>query len=554
MVILLVASAASAGSKDNSANAKIQEVIYGDFLETRYAVAERKIRSIIKACGSDCSKATLAKAWMYVGIVRATGKLDDAEEAFKKALQTDPRVKLDTDLESAEVTTAWESAQASMGGGGGDDGGDDDGDDDGDDGGDDDGESLPEEGCAPVVKEVEKGRPIPVTCPADRDAKSAKLRYKEYGSDRWQDIPMRKRGKRFQATIPCEATAILGTVKYYVRTKDREDETIDEFGSRRTPNEIKIVAQTDEEPPAFPGKEPPDICGERIICPPGMSGPECEGEGAGGGECRGGFQSKAWGMTCEESCECENGLNCMNGTCDSASACESDSDCGGGECVSGACTAASKPEAGDEPKNWVGVQFAIDLAWVSSGANACDPDIGDDNITCYPPGQDQQYKPPAGKFVENGVINGGFALATMRIMASYDRLLTPNIDLGARLGFAFRGGPPANGKSFLPVHVEGRAVWRFIPSGILNPYAGLAGGVAQVDAMKEVDAQVTPPVQKIGKLDAWKKVGTGFAAITGGVYYSLSREMAIQANLDAMLFFPSSGFVLEPSVGLVYGF
>jgi hypothetical protein len=542
-VFVLAASAASAAPKDKAANAKIEEAIYEDYLATNFKKAEKKLRGIIKACGSKCSKAVVAKAWMYVGIVRATGSLPGADSAFEKALQTDPRVKLDEDIASDEARADWASAQASMGGGGGDD---DDGVDLEEEGGDDEGGTE----CTPTVTEVEKGRPIPVSCPADPDAKSGQLRYKEFGSDRWETVKMRKRRGQYQATIPCTATGILGKVRYYVRTKDRDGETIDEFGSRRSPFELDIVAETDEEPPAFPRKDPPDICEESVECPPGMPG--C------GQECSGGFQTKGWGTSCDESCECEDGLSCLNGSCETGAACSSDSDCGDGSCEDGVCKDdVTKPKSGDVPVNWVGVQFGIDLAWMSAGADVCNPP-GTDNITCYKSGTDDRYLPPDGYEVETGVINGGFALATLRIMASYDRLITPNIDLGGRLGFAFRGGPPANKTSFMPVHVEGRATWRFLPDGIINPYAGVAGGMAQVDAKKQVDAQLVKagesdvPIK--GDLDAWKKVGTGFAALTGGAYYNFTREMALQVNVNLMYFFPSSGTVLEPSLGVIYGF
>ena len=545
-VFALAASAASAAPKDKAANAKIEEAIYEDYLATNFKKADQKLRGIIKACGKKCSKSVIAKAWMYVGIVRSTSGEPDAEGAFKKALQTDPRVKLDQDIASDDAREAWANAEASMGGGDG--GGDDSGvvlsddDDDDDDGGGGEGSSTE---CSPSVTEVERRRPIPVSCPADPDAKAGELRYKEFGSDRWQTVKMRKRRRQYQATIPCTATGIEGKIRYYVRTKDAQGDTIDEFGSRRAPFEIDIVRDTSEQAPAYPGRDAPDICEESVECPPGMPG-------CGPQECKGGFQSKGWGTSCDESCECEEGLGCINGSCETASGCTSDSDCGDGTCVDGKCEGADQPDEGGELKNWVGVQFAIDWAWLS-GDNVCDPTNKNNAFTCFKRGTSDKYKgkPLSGPNTGNA-IGGGFALATMRILASYDRLITPNIDLGARLGFAFRGGPAADNASFLPVHVEGRATWRFIPGGIINPYAGIAGGAAQVDAKKEIDVVTEGVGQE--PLDAWKKVGTGFVAATGGFYYEFQREMALQVNLDLMYFFPSSGFVLEPSVGLVYGF
>jgi len=365
-VIVFAASAASAAPKDKAAKAKIEEAIYEDYLATNFKKAEKKLRGIIKACGKKCSKSVVAKAWMYVGIVRSTGDLPGADAAFEKALQVDPRVKLDEDIASEEAREAWANAKDAMGDVGS-------GSDDIDLGEDDEGGEEATE-CTPTVGEVEKRRKIPVSCPADPDAVSAQLRYKEFGSDSWQTLKMRKRRGQYQATIPCAATAIAGKLRYYVRTKDEEGETIDEFGSRRNPMEIQVVAESDEEPPAFPGKEAPEMCQEDIECPPGMPG--CEQE------CKGGFQSKGWGTSCDESCECEDGLSCINGSCETGASCESDSDCGDGTCEDGVCKEEKTSSSGDEHKNWVGVQFAIDWSWVSAGSDACDPSVSDNNITC----------------------------------------------------------------------------------------------------------------------------------------------------------------------------
>jgi hypothetical protein len=56
-----------------------------------------------------------------------------------------------------------------------------------------------------------------------------------------------------------------------------------------------------------------------------------------------------------------------------------------------------------------------------------------------------------------------------------------------------------------------------------------------------------------GQVNAWKKMGQVFATAGGGVQFALSSRFALQGNLNAMLMFGASGFVLEPSIGAAYG-
>ena len=55
------------------------------------------------------------------------------------------------------------------------------------------------------------------------------------------------------------------------------------------------------------------------------------------------------------------------------------------------------------------------------------------------------------------------------------------------------------------------------------------------------------------KLDAWKKLGQGFAAGGGGIVYAINPQLGVQANFNFMYMLGSSGPVLEPSLGLIYG-
>jgi hypothetical protein len=167
-----------------------------------------------------------------------------------------------------------------------------------------------------------------------------------------------------------------------------------------------------------------------------------------------------------------------------------------------------------------------------------------------------------------GSVAGGFRLATTRLLIGYDRVLFPSLSIGLRAGYAIGGGPAEpNGAAFVPIHAEARGTYFFAPvqAGKLRPYATLGGGLAQVDS--SVTTQVidrcaeptgTPPctVGQIAKsrVTVWKKTGTTFGALGAGAIYPLSEHSGINAELRAVLLFPSSGMSVSLQGGYVHGF
>src|SRR5690606_20286185 len=180
---LLIAPAALAQStRDTSANQQIDEAADMHYLATDFDKAEGVLLGTVKACEDKCSPQTLARAWMYVGIVRGSGRSDipGAKEAFQSAVALDPDVRLDAALATAETQTAFNEVAGS-------------------------GPVTPAapppaqvpaepedvaavpsgEGlfCTPDVPEIETRRPIPVECRTDEEATSMELRYQSFGSD-----------------------------------------------------------------------------------------------------------------------------------------------------------------------------------------------------------------------------------------------------------------------------------------------------------------------------------------------------------------------------------
>ena len=263
----------------------------------------------------------------------------------------------------------------------------------------------------------------------------------------------------------------------------------------------------------------------------------------------------------------------------------------------------------------VGLHFAPDV-WVTSatkdvcgynstinGTYAC-YQAGQTSIDTSPSGADSMVAPGAlGVPGYAGNINSGMALATMRILASLDYALTPNVTVGGRAGYALHGGPPSikydsgvpsQSTKFFPIHAEARAAYWFKPLSIpgIHPYIHLGGGMAQVDGKVTVQAyrqavspcKLGPPAQQttingttytcsVGvwpfntngqpfkgsanytqvSYDAWRKMGQGFGTIGGGAIFPLGDNGGVQLNLNIMFMLPSSGTVLEPSLGYVIG-
>ena len=82
-----------------------------------------------------------------------------------------------------------------------------------------------------------------------------------------------------------------------------------------------------------------------------------------------------------------------------------------------------------------------------------------------------------------------------------------------------------------------------------------AGRQAFLDCIAAQDAYAAEndPDLPEKTLDAYRKLGNGFVTAGGGVLFALGGDAALQVNLNAMLMTPSVGFVIQPSLGLVYG-
>ncbi len=583
-MLLVAAPALAQFTRDKAAQKKLEEAINQHYFGTDFDKAEGVLTGTIKACEDKCSPQTLAKAWMYVGIVRGSGKQDmnGAREAFMNAIALDPQATLDEAIASPETKTVWAEITGTAaapptpppvtdGGTGG----------------------TPIKGrkvagnmeCTLEATEIQKRYPVEFACTTEEEAAEAELRYKPFGSEKWEKKKMRKKGDYFVAQIPCDATMDVGDLKIYIRASGEEG-IVDQWGKKSEPVVLKVVNKTDQEVPSLPDKDPPDRCAEKVECPPDFPG--C---GKGAAAKRG---DKPWGSACEADVECQQGLACVNGSCEEGQSCEVDEDCSAGTCVGGTCAGGAGGGGGDTgPKGpykkiWVGLHVAQDLAIVGGDDVCSQRSQAEEGFACF-------FTDETGTLVQYGFdpqpgfankINTGLAPGTTRFLLSGDYALTDKIMVGARLGYAIGGGPATvdaanNEIKFLPIHAEARGSFWFnrVPGKGLHPYVHVGAGMAQVDAKLPVTIRdcsrlggvdIPPDSPQYSncatgeggaiqphdplELDAYKKLGQGFGGLGGGAVYGLTDTLGIQLNLNIMFMMPTSGIVIQPSLGGVYGF
>jgi hypothetical protein len=541
--LVLWGTFAFAAPRDKAAQKKIEEAIYTDFLNTDFDGAEGLLLGTIRACEDKCSPSLVAKAWMYVGVIRGSGRNDlaGATEAFTTALGIDPNVALDNEIATDPVKAAFAKVKGGA-------------------------TTAPPPAagtppsaaasgaftCAPAPTEIQTRRPFPLQCEADDKIQKVELHFKTPNGG-WQTASMQLHEGSFRGMIPCAATQNPGSLQYYVEGLDSDGNAAAEYGSEDAPKSVDVMSETTADPPAYPEEQPPARCSASDIGPPSSAGTA--------GAC-GGFEEACGASDC-----CTEGLTCNDGVCERE---------------------GGKKKKSGYPKNLVGVHFGFDIPYVSS-TGACTADASQhDNFVCF--NGNQTYGaigtntgPPS--LAAQGKISGGFTFATMRVMASYERLFG-GLGLEARLGFAFNGGQtPQGGSAFLPVHAEARLkAWLRGAAGFqspgFRPWLHIGGGVAQVDAKVNVDivdcapAYAMSPAQGGGcsstsdpliargyaggrpplHVVATKQLGQEFGTVGGGVMYAVTENHGAVLNLNLMIPFPSVSFVFEPSIGYEYMF
>jgi len=560
LVLLLSLPALGQFKRDASANQKIDEAINTHYLMMELDKAEAMLKDIVAACEDQCSAATKAKAWMYVGLVRGSGKNDmaGATEAFATAKGIDPNVRLDEGLATPDTKAAFDSTPGGSGAPAaaapaaaaaaapppslpaGDVPGD----------------ML----CTPEVTEVATRMPIPISCQSALNPVSAVLKFKEYGSSDWKKVDMQKVGDTFQAEIPCDLTGVAGPLEWYVGAKDKNDEYIDQYGSKKQPAHFNL-SDTGSTDLAYPGQAPVARCASNDDCPPDFPG--CSNSPA--RECG----DADWGASCKNSTECKCGLACDGGTCVQAASCSSDGDCKSGEsCFDGYCGVAGGASAyGPPKKHWLGLSFGADVTFIG-GENLCS---GDRNATYSSFCLLSDGNPYPGMEDNPDEVNIGLGptMGQLRVKLSYDFAATDRITVGGRVGFAFLNAPtPVAGavdgqnppqpiSGFMPIHLEGRVAYSFMPLSKpgLRVNAFLNGGLMEVSTAVPLPADGAANSGRGLPLYVHKRaglIGFGGGATLG---YAIQPHMVLALETGVVLLVGQyvPNVAIQPALTFTYG-
>lgn len=590
-------STAHAAPKDAAAQKLQGDAMNSDYLGTNFTGAESKLQKALKTCGeTGCSPAVVAKLHRDLGVVYIGGmnKPDQGKAEFAAAQKADPAVALDKDLTTPDIQKAWDEvkkkgAKAAPA----------------------DEEEEEEEEPKPKPKPKKKASsdgdlvhtppaeqailtpvPIFVELPDDVEAVKVQVRYKPFGTTEWKPLDLKRMGAGWGGGIPClDIGDTTGDLSYYIQAVDAGGDVVGTAGTKNAPNKVPIRNELKGEPPHLPNRPPPAQCENASNCPPGLPG--CVTSKKGKGK-RG---NKGWGASCDDSKECDQGLECRNGQCENADgassgstgdapakSCESEADCGGLPCNAGVCAGSAAK------KVWVSLSVQQDLA-VIGGNDVCDPSQRASGYSCFTSSGAQYFGQPYPGNADK--IGSGIAPATTRILLGLDYFVTPNISVGARAGIALRGGPqedaitettytPHGGSAFLPIHAEVRGAYWFGKDPLavagIHPFVFLAAGFAQVDAKVStsvlesgyqiqsdnslaatadtaIDPTTGQPYPVTQPLDAYKRMGKVFAGPGAGVTWSFSsRTDAIVFEAKGMVMFPTSGFVISPTLGYMRGF
>jgi hypothetical protein len=555
--VVLIASHALAAPKDNAALKLDDDAIFNDYLATKFTDAERKLKQAVTLCGrNSCSPSVLAQVRRDLGIVYVvTGRTDEARAQFAEALRLDPTTQVPKDLATPEIQQVFSSAGGGGGGGGGRPAA----------------QPPPEAPEKPLTAappgpdEEEEIEHVPVGEAAlwtplvifaemaeGINPSKVQVRYKAFGSPDWKRLELKKYRRGYGAEIPCsDIGSTPGEMRYYIQALGPSGEVIATNGTRSAPHRVILKDDPADEPRHLPGKPIPEKCkgGMQVDCPPGLPG--CASD-----------RKKAPGAECGTDSECQAGI-CVNGQCGGDPdkvqdiKCETDLECGTGKsCKEGVCIGLSK-------KNWIGFAAQQDVLMLPSATSVCADSTEYacfEGTNTYNPNGDYPIIPEAADEVK-----GGFARSTTRIMLSYDRTIGSHIGLGARVGYAFAGGPQAEGgKAFFPAHIEARLSYWFgknpFASTSIRPYAILAGGLAQYDAKVSVQVWEREVVNGVVTnnpvsfpITAWKKAGTSFVQAGLGVLYPFDYKSGIIAEIKVMQAFSASALGANFQLGYQMG-
>lgn len=231
--------------------------------------------------------------------------------------------------------------------------------------------------------------------------------------------------------------------------------------------------------------------------------------------------------------------------------------------------AANAPSNEGAARFWVGPAIELDTALLPGGDVCGRESQSAARYACFRADEEQYVGVPD----PSGAVSPTLAYSTTRILLHAERPIASGFSVGGRLGFAFGGGPsPANGPAFMPLHAEVRlAYWSLGGLGSdrrFSLFALVLAGAGQFDAKRSIaiqecrdgtqgcnpaqNAQSGGPNPDHQKLDAYVKLGQGFAGLGLGAAYRFFDNSTAIADVRFTETFPTNGTALSLSLSYVF--
>lgn len=556
-LFLTFAPSAFADARAETAAKAAAKKAQADYLAMNYGTAATRLQKALKTCGTKrCSAATRASLLADLGVMQfRKGNKDDANQSWAAAAKAQPGVAINQAYASGDVQAAFDAATGGGGGGGGASAG----------GGSGGGGGAQPSGdfahTPPTEQAVDTPLPIYVEGGADGVVRVV-VKYKGPGQSSWKRIDLKKLDSGWGGLIPC-GDVTQGTLRYYVQGFDESKEPVANNGDSRHPYTVAIKPSISGEAPHLPGKGAPESCEKSSDCPPDFPGCSKSGESA--------------GENGDENGESENG--------------EGEDGEGGG-----------KKKGGPFKRFWVGIGAEYEFYSLPSGSDLCyeDPNsalpVNKNNMYCT--NQDGTDFPYRKTSLQNNSIctaalaamgvcpgdaggnsSGGIKPANLRLFASFDYAVTPNLLAGARVGvslFVYPGQSAINdGRAFglERLYLEARGTWVFGENPLgdtsIHPLVLLGFGAAEFDAHTSSFAAICPgavatPVAPCtggkgavtGTVNVWQTNGPFFFTVGAGARMAVTDSIALMAALRLNGSFGANGLVptFGPEVAVQYGF
>lgn len=383
---------------------------------------------------------------------------------------------------------------------------------------------------APVVlhdpvheRRAENGilRPVPLDIllpPAvDAVAHRVLVHYRLWGDPDWTAIELRRVGARHHGAIPClEVSTITGDLRYYVRVHDAGGKVVATGASRAAPYVVSIRHETRL------GAAEANVakCPDPADCPRGLLG--CPSE-------------RVIDVHCASDDDCEEGWSCgFRGIC----------------------------EKTERRRNFLGVTVSQELGALEVAGGCGVHAQEQEGYACFRADDSPYLGNPTYEPRPLAVAAG-----MTRIHAGYERLVTENATIGARVGWVVFGeARMARGAApLVPVSVALRGTYAFGVDPFarhgFRPYLLATVGYGQFDVRASTTVREVPSAPSfqggndlVQRLAVHRRAGDAFIGAGAGVSYASSSRLVPSLELSVLDAFPFGAVLFAASASAMVAF